>query len=126
MKKMVVQQYYNIEQVNHNETGADSSLSYHTTYDQAQGTAFQRLYHFIGNDNDQCGVGTLFVFNPSSTTFVKNFISVGSMSHASNYAYQYYVAGYLNTTSAIDDIQFKMSSGNIDSGTIKLYGIKDS
>ena len=113
-------------QVNHAESGSDSSLSYHTSYDQAQGTGFQRLYHFIGNDNDQCGVGTLHLFNPSSTTFVKHFISVGSMSHASDYAYQYYVAGYFNTTSAIDEIQFKMSSGNIDSGTIKLYGIKGS
>ena len=113
-------------QVNHAESGSDSSVSYHTSYDQAQGTGFQRLYHFIGNDNDQCGVGTLHLFNPSSTTFVKHFISVGSMSHASDYAYQYYVAGYFNTTSAIDEIQFKMSSGNIDSGTIKLYGIKGS
>ena len=113
-------------QVNHAESGSDSSLGYHTSYDQAQGTGFQRLYHFIGNDNDQCGVGTLHLFNPSSSTFVKHFISVGSMSHASDYAYQYYVGGYFNTQNAITEIQFKMSSGNIDSGTIKLYGIKGS
>ena len=112
-----------IFQANHNETGGDSGLTYHDDYHQAQATGFQRLYHYVGNDNDQSTSGKLWLFNPSNTTFVKHFISRGSMSHAADYAYEYYVAGYFNTTSAIDEIQFKMTSGNIDAGTIKLYGI---
>ena len=115
-----------IFQANHNETGGDSGLTYHDDYHQAQATGFQRLYHYVGNDNDQSTSGKLWLFNPSNTTFVTHFLSRGSMSHAANYAYDYHVAGYFNTTSAIDEIQFKMTSGNIDAGTIKLYGIKDS
>ena len=108
----------------HNENDADSGLGYITAEDQAQGTSFQKLIHgsAIGNDNDQSGVGILQVFNPSSTTFVKHFISriiTGSLGVQPDL----YLAGYFNTTSAIDAIQFKMSSGNIDSGTITLYGI---
>ena len=34
-----------------------------------------------------------------------------------------YAAGYFNVTAAIDDIQFKMSSGNFD-GKIKMWGVK--
>jgi len=68
----------------------------------------------------------MFLFNPSSTTFVKHFVSVVSNTHNSNYEKNSYTGGYYNTTSAIDAIQFTMSSGNIDAGTIKLYGIKDS
>jgi len=112
-----------IFQANHAEDDTGAGVSYHTSYDQAQGTGFQRLYHFVGIDNDQATSGELWLFNPSDTTFVTHFISRGSMAHAANYAYEYYVAGYFNTTSAIDEIQFKMTSGNIDAGTIKLYGI---
>ena len=113
-------------QANHNEADTEADVGYFTSYDQAQETGFQRLYHYVGNDNDQSTSGELWLFNPSSTTFIKHFLSRGSMSHAADYAYEFYVAGYFNTTSAIDEIQFKMTSGNIDAGTIKLYGIKDS
>ncbi len=68
----------------------------------------------------------MFLFNPSSTTFVKNFISTMQTYHNADYSLQTPVAGYANTTSAVDAVQFKMDSGNIDAGTIKLYGIKDS
>ena len=115
-----------IFQANHAEDGTAADVGYHDSYDQGQGTGFQRLYHYVGNDNDQSTSGELWLFGLSSSTYVKHFISRGSMSHASNYAYEYYVAGYFNTTSAINDIQFKMTSGNIDAGTIKLYGLKDS
>tara|TARA_B100001123_G_C14862363_1_gene848524 strand:- start:16 stop:615 length:600 start_codon:yes stop_codon:yes gene_type:complete len=107
---------------NHNEGDTAAALGYEATIDQAQGTSFQRICR-IGNDNDQAGSGELWLFNPSSTTYVKHFMSRISEAHPSEYIQDGFVAGYFNTTSAIDGIQFKMASGNIDSGTIKLYGI---
>jgi len=80
----------------------------------------------LSSDNDHCGIGKLFLFNPSSTTFVKHFLSRTQANHEADYSLDNYIGGYFNTTSAIDAIRFKVSSGNIDSGTIKLYGIKDS
>ena len=107
--------------------GDANSFSYNTSSDLAQGTGFQPLsVNHIGNDNDQSASGELFLFNPSSTTFVKHFIYTGSSLNNGDYLSNDFVAGYFNTTSAIDAIQFKMESGNIDAGTIKLYGIKDS
>ena len=100
-----------------------ATLAYYATLDQAQGTGFQALCENVGNDNDSQLSGTLHLFNPSSTTFVKHFISRTVIHAESDYAVDNYIAGYLNTTSAIDEIQFKMDSGNIDAGTIKLYGI---
>jgi len=108
---------------NHNEGDTYAVLNYQTAIDQAQGTSFQRICR-IGNDNDQCGSGELWLFNPSSTTYTKHFIARMSEAHPSEYIQDSFVAGYFNTTSAIDGVQFKMSGGNIDSGTIKLYGIK--
>jgi len=110
----------------HNEAGSDNNLGYRTAEDLAQSTSFQGFQNAYGNGNDESGVGFLHLFNPSDTTFVKHFIGTSSNYHSSNYAINNFVAGYFNTTSAIDAIQFKMSSGNIDAGTIKLYGIKDS
>ena len=100
-----------------------SSVVYGTPQDQAQGTAFQILNYQTGNDNDQSATGILHLFNPSSTTFVKHFIYTGQDAGYSNISNQRFVAGYFNTTSALDAIQFKMGSGNIDAGTITLYGI---
>ena len=113
-------------QAQHNESGSASSLSYVTSMDQANGTSFQQIGLSVGNDNDQSFVGSLFLFNPSSTTFVKHFSATTQEYYSSNYSKRYIVGGYFNTTSAIDEIQFKFASGNIDAGTIKLYGIKDS
>ena len=79
-----------------------------------------------GNGNDESISGTLHLFNPSSTTFVKHFTARSNCYNANDYSQDFYGSGYFNTTSAIDAIQFKMLSGNIDSGTIKLYGLKDS
>ena len=107
----------------HNEADSATDVGYRTFEDLAQSTAFQTFQIDYGADNDQNGVGTLHLFDPSNTTFVKHFISRSSNYHNADYAIDCYVAGYFNTTSAIDAIQFKMSSGNIDSGTIKLYGI---
>ena len=110
----------------HKEDGSASDLGYRTAEDLAQSTSFSRLVNGTGSDNDQSCSGFLHLFNPSSTTFVKHFISSSNSIYndSSDFSMNFYVAGYFNTTSAIDAIQFKMSSGNIDSGRIALYGIK--
>ena len=110
----------------HNESDTGTGLSYETPDDLAQSTSFQRLSDTTGNDNDQSCVGWLDLFEPSSTTFVKHFLSTTNTYQDGDYSINNYVAGYANTTSAINAIQFKFDSGNIDSGTIKLYGIRDS
>ena len=110
----------------HTEGGSDGALAYGTSDDLAQSTAFQNISHGtngIGSDNDQSGSGELFLFNPSSTTFVKHFMATMHEAVESDYAQVYYDAGYCNTTNAIDGVRFQFNSGNIDSGVIKLYGI---
>jgi len=109
----------------HYEDNSATNLAYDTGNDLAQGTGFQYLFSGNGNGADENGVGTLTIFNPSSTTYVKHFISTNQYYHAVNISINSYVAGYFNTTSAINAIQFKMNSGNID-GIIKLYGVKKS
>ena len=110
----------------HGENGAGGALGYHTGRDIAQGTGFQDLMDILGNENDQNLSGYLHLFNPSSTTFVKHWLSKTVINAANNYIQTFNTAGYNNVTAAIDAVQFKMSSGNIDAGQIKLYGIKDS
>ena len=110
----------------HGEDDSFSGLAYNTAQDLAQSTDYKQLLREVGSDNDQCCSGVLHLFNPSSTTFVKHFLSRASDVQENNAARDDNTAGYFNTTSAIDAIQFKFSSGNIDAGTIKLYGIKDS
>jgi len=107
----------------HKEDDSGTGLDYSTAYDLAQSTSFQNIAFELGNDNDQCCSGTMHLFNPSSTTFVKHFISNFQNIRYDNMSENDYVAGYCNTTTAIDGVQFKMTSGNIDSGTIKLYGV---
>ena len=110
----------------HKENDATATLAYRTTYDQANGTAFQTLSYETGTDNDQSVSGYLQLFNPSDTTFVKHFIGECNNYHNFPRSEHCFVAGYFNVTGAINAIQFKMSSGNMDAGKIKLYGIKDS
>ena len=107
----------------HYENGSDAGLSYDGNDDLAQSTSFQPLTNTIGNGNDECGSGYLHLFNPSSTTFVKHWISNACILHNEDLCSTRMNAGYFNTTSAIDAIQFKMASGNIDSGLIKMYGV---
>tara|TARA_R100000664_G_scaffold3621_2_gene7946 strand:+ start:597 stop:1259 length:663 start_codon:yes stop_codon:yes gene_type:complete len=110
----------------HNEGGSAQGLSTESGEDLAQGTGFQNIVKNFGNGNDECASGELYLFNPSSTTFVKNFIAESSGHHQSDYNLHDFCSGYGDTTSAVNAVQFKMSTGNIDSGIIKLYGIKDS
>ena len=110
----------------HKEDGSSSGVGYESQLDQAQGTGFHQLSYDTSNDNDHVISGELFLFSPSSTTFVKHFLARTSNNHYNNFELDTYSGGYFNTTSAINGIQFKFGSGNIDAGTIKLYGIKDS
>ena len=107
----------------HDESDSNTYFMYRTTGDQAQGTSFQRLTEGTGNDNDQSCSGTLHLFDPSNTTFVKNFIANTHNAHQGDYAMNNFIAGYVNTTTALTRVRFKFESGNIDSGTIKMYGV---
>ena len=100
-------------------------FAYSTGHDQAQGTGYQTITKSNQNDADASSVGELHLFNPSSTTYVKHFYSRAHSMGASvqPYAEDTFVAGYINTTTAIDEISFKASSGNFD-GTIKMWGVK--
>ena len=107
----------------HNEAGSSAELGYLAGSDQSDGTAYQHLsYPNIGNGGDESAAGELFLFNPSNTTYVKHFFATTTIYEADNANFVLYVAGYFNTTTAIDDIQFKMSSGNMDA-VIKMYGV---
>ena len=107
----------------HTEAGV-GSLAYDTSRDIAQSTSNASITREIGNLDDESTAGNLFLFNPSSDTFVKHYISrFQDYSHA-DASVDSHSAGYGNTTSAVNAIRFQMSSGNIDAGTIKMYGIK--
>ena len=109
----------------HREDGSDTGFGYAAGRDLAQSTSFQQLTGYqLSNDNDASACGTLHLFDPSNTTFVKHFISVTNMmGFDSQSTWQGFCAGYFNTTTALTRVRFKMASGNIDSGTIKLYGV---
>jgi len=105
------------------EAGSDQGLRYDgDNNDLANGTGFQELHYDLGNGNDSNLCGFLHLFNPSSSVFVKHFMASVSWQYHDTYAIQAHTAGYGNTTSAVDAIQFKMSSGTFD-GDICLYGI---
>ena len=106
-----------------NEAGNSTNLVYDSNQDLAQATGFQNLAASIGSDNDQGLSGSLRIFNPSSTTFVKHFIGETHISSHENLALHFFIGGYFNDTDDITAMQFKMSSGNIDAGDICLYGI---
>ena len=114
----------------HDEGDTNANVVYDANYDQAQGTSFQHLGKEVGSDNDQGCSGSLTIYQPSSSTFAKHFIATTQVyvapTSGTDFSQQMFCAGYFNTTTALTRVQFKMSSGNIDAGQIKLYGIKDS
>ena len=111
-------------QAQHAEDDSEAALEYDGGQDLAQSTNFQTILgKEVGNGNDNSTSGFMHLFDPSNTTFVKHFISRGNCLDAGPMTRDGYAAGYVNTTSAIDAIQFKMSSGNMDAGTISLYGV---
>ena len=108
----------------HDEADSETGVSYYGGGDQAQGTAFQRFSSGgVGNGNDESTSGYLHLFNPSDTTFVTHFIGSNVVYQDNNSVNHNFISGYFNTTSAIDEIQFKFDSGDIDAGDICLYGI---
>jgi len=106
------------------ESGSPTDLVYDGIWDQAQGTGFQTFFKEVGNDADQACSAELHLFNPSSTTYAKNFYAraTGTLYH--QYIQDQYAAGYINDTAAMTSIRIKLSSGNINSGKIKMYGVK--
>ena len=109
----------------HDEADTSTSLGYQTGNDLAQSTSFKIIGTAMGSGADELCVGSLQIFNPSSTTYVKHFIGSITKNSYNDYCINDFTAGYGNTTSAVNAIQFKMSSGNFD-GTLKLYGVKKS
>ena len=107
----------------HFEDGTGAALAYQEDHDVAQGTGVVKLVQGCGNDNDMCTAGTLTLYDPSNTTFVKHFVARTNTIHASDRTYEWHVAGYCNVTAAIDGVQFSFADGTIDSGTIKMYGV---
>ena len=107
----------------HDEADSATTLSYDGNNDEAQSTDPQYLSSSVGADADQSTSGILHLFNPSSTTFVKHFISTFNHNTADDYSQVIYVAGYCNVTAAIDGVQFTFRTGNIDAGDVCLYGI---
>ena len=107
----------------HDEADSSTGLVYSADGDLAQGTGFNPLNRDTGNGNDESLSGSMQLFNPSSSTFVKHWISRVNSYQLNSNSQEWNSAGYGNTTSAVDAVQFKMDSSNIDSGVIKLYGI---
>ena len=105
------------------EAGDGGVLGYYVSNDLAQSTAYQDLLEGVGNVSGQCCAGELTLYNPSSDTFVKHFMSVGNQRRSNPYSEVDFMAGYANTTNAINAINFKFSSGNISDSTILMYGI---
>ena len=106
----------------HLENDTGDGLGYRTDLDLAQSTSFQNIIFSQGNDVDESSSGSLTLFNPSSTTFVKHYISMLEGYSYTNLTVSCFVAGYGNTTSAVNAVRFQMSSGNFD-GTILMFGI---
>ena len=107
----------------HSESGSANAFNYEGNEDLAQSTSYQFIGNPVGNANDECISGEMFLFSPSSTTFVKHFISRCNLDTGGAETESDFVAGYCNVTAAIDGVDFKFSSGNIDSGVIKMYGL---
>ena len=110
----------------HDEADTSTNLTYDTGNDLAQSTADQRLGAKFGIDNDQSMCATMYLFSPSSTTYVKHFIATSQNYTNNDLSQSYFVAGYMNTTSSVNAIKFVMDTGNIDAGTIRMYGIQSS
>ena len=104
------------------ESFVQAAVGYNTSVDLAQSTSAQNLSTNVSNASDGNVSGSFYLFNPSSTVFVKHYIIRSSLNNGS-YAQDEHFAGYINNTSAVDAIKFSFSSGNIDAGTIKMYGI---
>jgi hypothetical protein len=107
----------------HAEDDSATEVVYEDGMDLAQSSSFQSLTRSQGSDNDQAWSGYLHIFAPSSSVFVKHFIARTSVVVNNDRAEDNFIAGYFNTTTALTRFQFKFASGDIDAGTIKMYGV---
>ena len=107
----------------HAENNSSTVLRYETGRDLAQQTGDQQLAENVGAGSDECAVGYLTLFNPSSTTFVKHYIAQTNSYLTTNFSIGGFIAGYANTTSALTNIKFLMSTGSIDDGKILMFGL---
>jgi len=110
----------------HYESDSSTAFNYDTGQDIPQGTGYQPITNAVGNGSDESASGELYLFSPSSTTFVKHFLARSIIYHEGDSAIDSYTGGYCNVAAAIDGVDFKFSSGNIDSGVIKMYGLSKS
>ncbi|MDP7638041.1 MAG: hypothetical protein QF577_10915, partial [Phycisphaerae bacterium] len=110
-------------QAHHNEADSVTGFYYESSRDHAQSTAVQNMGHTIGSGADESGVFEIHIFNPASTTYVKHFYARSNVYSYHDFSVEHHVAGYWNTTSAINAIQFTVGSVNFD-GTIKMWGVK--
>ena len=117
---LITSTYFRTEHYENDSGTAD--LIYRTDSDLAQSASFQMLAQGVGNGADESCAGIMHLFSPSSTTYVKHFYARFSNLHYVDLMQESYIAGYINDTTAIDEIQFKVSSGNFD-GVIQLFGI---
>ena len=106
----------------HDEADSATTLVYSVTQDLAQGTAFMDIGYNIGSDADASIAGEIFLFNPSNTTYVKHFYGTLQEYHSSDMSFITYFGGYVNSTSAVNAVSFKMNTGNMD-GVIKMYRV---
>ena len=112
---------------NHTEADGGAGISYSTSQDLAQSTSYAPFNeNTYGTDADASLCGEMFLFAPSNTTFIKHFIAKVAFMATNPGSRHDFTAGYCNTTTAIDGVDFKFSSGNIDSGVIKMYGLSKS
>ena len=107
----------------HSEDDSATTLAYKTDYDQANGAALEQLSYNLGADADQALSGMLTIYAPSSTTYVKHFISRTNFTYSGELTIDWHTAGYINAEEAMDEIEFKMSSGEIQGGEIKMFGV---
>jgi len=108
----------------HTEGGSHSGPSHSSGASQGQATGVQSIATSIGNDNDESFCGEMWIFNPSNTTYVTHFFSICQNSNHSDTSALEMMGGYCNVTAAIDAVQFSVSTGNFESGEIRLYGIR--
>jgi hypothetical protein len=107
----------------HKEDDSETHLGYSDGHDLAQEAEYQIMANNVDNVADNGCSGVLTIYDPSSITYVKHFISTLQSQHTTTYSQQSFTAGYINDTTAIDEINFKFSGGNIDAGTIYMYGV---
>ena len=107
----------------HNEADDGSALAYQADFDLAESTSFQTLTRDAGAGADESCAGELHLFNPSNATYVKHFYSTFVTNTKDDAIHNSYASGYINTTTAINAIQFKMSNSSAFDAVIKMYGV---